>query len=70
MRIPANVVTHISAELARNMFTTLAMMSPMTANRAKRPIAERSRLVTAPKADSPANVPPVMRNVLAIDPDV
>ena len=39
----------------------------MSAKIAKRPIALRSRLVTAPKTDSPANAPAVTKNVLAID---
>ena len=39
----------------------------MSAKNPKRPTALRSRFVTVPKNESPANVPAVTKNVVAID---
>src|SRR4051812_23820530 len=68
--MPPKVVSQSNPELATKMFTTLAMISPINANTAKRPTTERSRLVTAPNTERPANAPAVMKNVFAIDPEV
>lgn len=50
-----------------NMFTTVAIIKPMSAIYSILPIELRSVLVTAPYKDIAPNVPALMKNVVAID---
>ena len=48
------------------MFTSVAMMSPMSAMKRKRPMADRSRLMKSPTSDMAPNVPAVTKKVVAM----
>ena len=52
------------------MFTTEAMMSPMSAMVKNEPKELRSFLVTKPMNDMAANIPAVTKNAVAMDVDV
>ena len=70
MNTPAYVVIQYKVELAKNRFTTLASINPMSAMYKKRPKDDRSRLINVPNKARTPNIPAVTKKVAAMLSDV
>ena len=66
MNTPAYVVIQYKVELAKNRFTTLAIINPMSAMYIKRPKDEISRLINVPNKAKAPNIPAETKKVTAM----